>query len=408
MRVLLFGTEFAYISVEGESTPNRRRNVMEALLSEVSRVFLLELTMVCALTLCGCYVTYTDIHFRQIPNGASWGLVAVGLIGQGLFCVWGAVELTQAGLVLLVGFAVGYVLYIYGFWAAGDAKLFWAVVLVLPPPLFSSTSLSSFNTPLWAPLLNTLVLTCLVLLGLWAVLRPGWLADAKAGWDGAQGLYLGLELAGLIGLVLGLGAFLLAATMTFVEVVVAVLVLYLLVDRFVPRRYRLTLALPGLIVGGYTAWSSPDWPIYLTLWVVCWGAFLLYTLIRRVAPRFFVQALPIPALRQGMVPRWAIYAADRAGEYRCGTEVGPGQDVLCYPGRPLTKGQVRTLHEKAAVGSFASFGHELEAELAVPFAPIIAVAGVLTVVLGGSVIAPLIEWFSPWLPSLQPLLVRDL
>ena len=165
---------------------------MEALLSEVSRVFLLELTMVCALTLCGCYVTYTDIHFRQIPNGASWGLVAVGLIGQGVFCVWGAVELTQAGLVLLVGFAVGYVLYLYGFWAAGDAKLFWAVVLVLPPTLFSSTSLSSFNTPLWALLLNTLVLTCLVLLGLWAMLRPGWLADAKAGWDGAQGLYLGL------------------------------------------------------------------------------------------------------------------------------------------------------------------------------------------------------------------------
>lgn len=58
---------------------------MEALLNDFSLVFLLELVMVCALTVCGCYTTYTDIHFRQIPNRASWGLVAVGVVAQGLF-----------------------------------------------------------------------------------------------------------------------------------------------------------------------------------------------------------------------------------------------------------------------------------------------------------------------------------
>ena len=113
--------------------------------------------------------------------------------------------------------------------------------------------------------------------------------------------------------------------------------------------------------------------------------------------------MPIQALREGMVPRMAIYAAD--SEYHCGAEVGPGQDALCYPGRPLTKKQVRTLHERSAGGAFASFGHALEVELAVPFAPIIAGAGVLTVVLGGSLIKPLIQLFAPWLPSLQQLLV---
>ena len=160
---------------------------MEALLNDFSRVFLLELTMACAIAISGCYTTYTDIHFRQIPNGASWGLVAVGLIGQGLFYVWGAVELNQAALVFLVGFAVSYVLYIYGFWAAGDAKLFWAFVLVLPPTLFPSTSLSSFNAPIWALLLNALVLTCLVLLVLWAVLRPGRSAEATVVWTQRTG-----------------------------------------------------------------------------------------------------------------------------------------------------------------------------------------------------------------------------
>ena len=380
---------------------------MEALLNDFGRVFLLELVMACAITICGCYTTYTDIHFRHIPHWASWGLLAVGLIGQGLFWIWGAVELDQAGIVLLVGFVVGYVLYIYGFWAPGDAKLFWAFVLVLPPTFFPSTSLSSFDAPIWALLLNALVLTCFVLLALWAVLRRGRSAEVEGDWGPSQWLYLGLELAGLIGLVLGFGSFLLAETMTFVEVVVAILVLYLLVDHFVPQSYRLTLALPGLILGGYTALQSGEWLIYLVLWVLAWGVFSLYSIIRHLVPRHFVQAIPIQALRAGMVPQVAIYAADTGGaaEYRCGAEVGPGQDVLCYPGRPLTKGQVRTLHEKSAGGAFAPFGHELAVELAVPFAPIIAVAGVLTLALGGSLIRPLIQLFSPWLPSLQQLLV---
>ncbi|MDE2744048.1 MAG: A24 family peptidase [Gemmatimonadota bacterium] len=370
---------------------------MESLLNDFGRVFLLELILACAITICGCYTTYTDIHFRYIPNWASWGLLAVGLISQGLFWLWGAVELDQAGIGFLVGFVVSYALYIYGFWAPGDAKLFWAFVLVLPPTFFSSTSLSSFNAPIWALLLNALVLTYLVLLVLWALLRRGRSAEAKVGLDASQWLYLGLELAGLIGLVLGFGTFLLVETMTFVEVVVAILVLYLLVDRFVPRSCRLTLALPGLILGGYTALESGEWPIYLTLWIISWGVFLAYHIIKRLAPRAFLQAMPIQALREGMVPRLAIYARDRARGYRCGTQVEQGQDVLCYVGRPLTKVQVRTLHEKSASGSFAQFGNELEVELAVPFAPIIAVAGVLTVALGGSLIKPLIQLFSPWL-----------
>ena len=383
---------------------------MEALLNDFSHVFLLELTMACAIAISGCYTTYTDIHFRNIPNWASWGLLALGFVGQVLFWIWGQVELDRVGSVFLIGFAVSYLLYIYGFWAPGDAKLFWAFVLVLPPTFFPSTSLSSFNAPIWALLLNALVLSCFVLLVLWAVLRPDRSAEAKAGSDASQWLFLGLELAGLVGLVLGFGTFLLAEAMTFVEVVVAVLVLYLLVDYFVPRSYRLTLALPGLILGGYTVLESGEWPIYLALWVVSWGVFFLYNIIQRIAPRFFLQAIPIQALREGMVPRLAIYAADKDGteEYYCGAEVGQGQDVLCYAGRPLTKGQVRTLHEKSVGSSFAPFGNELEVELAVPFAPIIAVAGVLTVVLGGSLIQPLIQLFSPWLPSLQLLLMEQL
>ena len=49
----------------------------------------------------------------------------------------------------------------------------------------------------------------------------------------------------------------------------------------------------------------------------------------------------------------------------------------------------------------------LQEELAIPFAPVIAIAGVLTVVLGGSLIKPLILLLSPWLPSLRLLLIEQ-
>ncbi len=52
---------------------------MEALLNDFGRVFLLERMMACAITICVCYTTYTDIHFRHIPHWASGGLLAVGL-----------------------------------------------------------------------------------------------------------------------------------------------------------------------------------------------------------------------------------------------------------------------------------------------------------------------------------------
>ena len=83
---------FRQVRENNHHTVNLTRTIglkMEALLNDVSRVFLLELVMVCALGFCGCYTTYTDIHFRHIPNGASWGLVAVGIISQGLFYTLG-------------------------------------------------------------------------------------------------------------------------------------------------------------------------------------------------------------------------------------------------------------------------------------------------------------------------------
>ena len=70
MPSLIFGTGFAYIIVEGNSSSNLKSNTMEALLNDFGRVFLLELMMICAIAIGGCYTTYTD--------GAAYGDLRYG------------------------------------------------------------------------------------------------------------------------------------------------------------------------------------------------------------------------------------------------------------------------------------------------------------------------------------------
>lgn len=91
---------------------------MDVLLNEVDAVFLLEWGLLCSIMAVASYTTYTDISHREIPNAAVWTLLGLGLIGQVGLWVLGEVELVQIGLSCVLGFAVGYLLFMYGFWGA--------------------------------------------------------------------------------------------------------------------------------------------------------------------------------------------------------------------------------------------------------------------------------------------------
>ena len=109
---------------------------MNVLLNEVNAVFLLEWALLCSIMVVASYTTYTDISHREIPNSATWILLGLGLMGQMGLWVLGEVTLVQIGLSCLLGFVVGYLLFMYGFWGAGDAKLYWAMVAAIPSTLF--------------------------------------------------------------------------------------------------------------------------------------------------------------------------------------------------------------------------------------------------------------------------------
>lgn len=76
---------------------------------------------------------YTDIKSRIIPNVVAVGIVAVGVLAQITWIVIGLSSGFQVALTVASGIAIGLTLYLLGYWAPGDGKLFIGAALVVPP-----------------------------------------------------------------------------------------------------------------------------------------------------------------------------------------------------------------------------------------------------------------------------------
>jgi len=93
-----------------------------------------------------------DLKKRVIPDWLTYGGMAVGVMAAGLnFLALGNAFATEYALMLAVALALGYSLFLFGVWAGGDAKLFWAFCALfgaagraealLPALLFAASAL---------------------------------------------------------------------------------------------------------------------------------------------------------------------------------------------------------------------------------------------------------------------------
>lgn len=82
--------------------------------------------------LCG-YAAFTDFRSRKIENLVSYGLLFVGVCAQVLWWMVGMTEASTLWVQFVGGGALVFALYWIGVFAAGDAKLLWALGLSLPP-----------------------------------------------------------------------------------------------------------------------------------------------------------------------------------------------------------------------------------------------------------------------------------
>lgn len=105
--------------------------------------------------------TYTDLRERKIKNFCSYGAIYAGILCQVISVLSGSSTLLGSAVTLLGGFFIVLVLYWFGIFAAGDAKLVWGASLLMPVGLFTEANVFAQYTPT-ALIINIFVPYCLI------------------------------------------------------------------------------------------------------------------------------------------------------------------------------------------------------------------------------------------------------
>ena len=111
---------------------------------DIFQFFTHERLIFLAILSCGLYTGYTDFRYGKIANIYTLILIIFGVISQAFFVAAGEITWVHSCTTLLGGLAISFAIFYTGIWAAGDAKLFWSISLLMPPSAFSGMSETQF------------------------------------------------------------------------------------------------------------------------------------------------------------------------------------------------------------------------------------------------------------------------
>lgn len=347
------------------------------------------------------YVSYTDIKYKKIGNVYTYGLVVFGLICQGVFVYLGATTLSQALWLLVGGLAVAFLMYYLGIWSPGDSKLFWGVCVALPPTIYG---LGMWRYPPFLVAVNTFVPYFLLMMVVilvqtswqqkWRVLRnvltPKFL------------LRFGLSMIAFTGLSTLLN-WLLPFNLDYFSAIILFIVLFSIFDQFIEKEKQFYFLLPLSLAAIWPAVRDPQY--FLTMLGITTAVFLILRFF--VAPLgdyLFVKEIDVNDLKKGIVPA-NIIVRDEAGSYQAqeiaftsfisiASRPRKAEIVMDITPEGLSEAKVAELKELAAQGRFAGFGNKVKVQESIPFAPIVLLGVILTIVSRGVFVEKLITLIS--------------
>ena len=341
-------------------------------------IFLVELVMLSAVLTVGLYTSYTDLKVRRVPNRYTFALLAIGLAGQLTMIFLDVTSPNRVVALLLIALVIAFGLTLFGFWSPGDAKLYWAAAVALPPTLCPAPDSFSLLAAPVALVVNALLGYLLVLL-LTPIWRREWQqAPAQDRSGDRPWLWAAWGLAGLLGWALSFALLVLERPLSYLEMLGALVIGYRLLERGLEVRYWPVVLVPGLVALLYLGKSTGGWREYVMMWGAVWLLEVAYVQVRHRYSRVFVQSFPIGLLRAGAIPRHSLFAA------------GAEEKPVCEAGQPLTEQQVTRVQELAREGHLPS-GEVVEVEQSMPFVPFITSAAVMTAFFAGNLVPPLIK-----------------
>ena len=353
------------------------------------------------------YATYTDIRERKITNLCAYGLIYAGILSQIIFILSGNTTVLKSLITVTGGFGIVFALYWFGIFAAGDAKLFWGICLLVPPNLFSAgNALAQFvpaslaiNTFVPYFLIFTIYLLTTSTGGqkLRALTQIYQMEDFfKKALDMFFRLILLLGLGQVVNILFtwqGIGIDSLYSSILVLSLFFAI---NYLVSKLSLEKWRNYIICPVLfeimiLSTPFTlrAWSQ-TYLMFLKLYFIYIAVFLFLRLyIDNLDSMVLDKEIDIADLEEGMVSAEQIVKEDRDSEVayqKTGfslPNVLNENVVLTTLSHALSKEKIAELKQLAQDGCFQEFENKIKIQQSLCFAPIILLGVVLTVLCQG-------------------------
>lgn len=355
------------------------------------------------------WATYTDLRTGKIKNACSIGLLYAGVISQLMLLLLGKTIISTSLSVFIIGGLIAFGSYWLGILAPGDAKLYWGIVMILPPAVWGR-NLSGIPNPALIILVNMFIVYFVysivhTAVRYFALHRTFSLPGAFPVKEFVQQLpenLLSLLRFLAILLCVEFFAYQSKSPFTFFHLVLAVIF-----------SYTLDLTTKRFGIKAYISYPVYFIPVVVILILnpillqAYWKKFLLfaviYQLILPIVNAYMLnldrlclsQLVQIEHLQPGMIPAEKIVKnqTDEGIVYSKESAVisdAFDENVLVSPTpEGLSDEDVRELKDLAKSGSFGNFGGALGIQHSVHFAPIILTGTLVTILCGGVFYAPI-------------------
>lgn len=351
-----------------------------------------------AMLSCGLYTSYTDFRYGKIANAYTLILICFGVIGQIFFISAGEIPWFYSCITIFGGLGLAFAMFYAGIWAAGDAKLFWGISLLMPPSAFSRTPETQFYPLILLVNIFILFLVYVTLTFLFkttfqqqkTLISKSFMTQLK---QFPRRLLQVLSYIGVGGLAFYIPSRLEVEVDLAIRIVLFMMIVFAfnkLIEKYIPRKYEFAFHIPFLLLALFLAISSliQLGTFIVFIFLILWFLLMLGSFVRS----FFTKEIPIESLRPNMIPAEQIVKMEQQNMTDKYVKVAaifanPAQEniIVDISSGGLTSEQIAQLQRLAAEGSLNEFENKLLIQQKMPFAFMIVIGALVTLLAQGMV-----------------------
>lgn len=349
-----------------------------------------------AILSCGFYTGYTDFRHGKISNVYVLFLIGFGIISQVFFISEGKITTLHSIAILFGGLGLSFTMFYLGIWAAGDAKLFWGISLLIPPNSFGRPPETMFYPLILLVNIFILLLVYVIFTSVLkipfrqqrALIFKSFIAELKRFPLRIPRVLVYIGLGGLAFYIPSRLEVRLDMVFQIILFIAIVFAFNKVVEKRIPQKYKFVFYLPFIPLAVFFAITSLHELGYFIVFIFLLPWFLL--MFGSFVQLVFTKEVQIEDLRPNMIPAERIVKIEEQGAVDRYTKVmvgfaNPLRDgvVADVSSEGLKYEQIANLRQLAAAGCLKEFGNSLLIQKKIPFAHIIVLGALLTLLSQG-------------------------